>query len=186
MRQQNGVAGPAYQLVQTRSNFRGSQTTSLERPVHRPAHCRGRSINTNRTMYNVRDVTAVCGLHAVDYIALPAGSLPPTESMPCTADISCCWVWRLGFLYQFSMSSIVCGRGRFSVSGKKKVSMPLPTARPPNSKPGSHGTMRVCVNIKKQDKTKWLPALVYVLENWNATRWIKTARNHYILWSLGS
>ena len=41
--------------------------------------------------------------------------------------------------YQCSMSSIVCGSGRPSVSGSSSVSRPAAVDRPPNNRPGNHG-----------------------------------------------
>jgi len=42
--------------------------------------------------------------------------------------------------YHCSISSIVCGSGRFSVSGSSRVSRPAAVDRPPNSRPGNHGS----------------------------------------------
>jgi len=43
-------------------------------------------------------------------------------------------------LYHSSMSSIVCGSGRCKVSGSNRLSRPAAVDRPPNSRPGNHGS----------------------------------------------
>jgi hypothetical protein len=45
-----------------------------------------------------------------------------------------------GFIDQLSMSSMVWGRGRFKVSGRKKTSNPAARDRAPNRMPGNQGT----------------------------------------------
>ncbi len=47
-------------------------------------------------------------------------------------------------LLQFSISSIVWGRGRLRVSGRRNTRRPTPMDRLPNRIPGSQGTLRAC------------------------------------------
>ena len=45
--------------------------------------------------------------------------------------------------FQFSISSILCGRFRPSVSGRTSTSDATPSAIVPNTKPGNHGMIRI-------------------------------------------
>lgn len=64
-----------------------------------------------------------------------------------STDAISCWLSR-GFFFFFSlssfdhssMSSMVCGRGRFRVSGRNNVTRPPTIDKIPKSGPGSHGT----------------------------------------------
>jgi len=51
----------------------------------------------------------------------------------------CCCCCCLPGEYHCSMSSMVCGSGRCSVSGSNRVSRPATVDRPPNNSPGNHG-----------------------------------------------
>lgn len=67
-----------------------------------------------------------------------------------------CWVlrpWR-----QFSTSSIVCGRGRPTVSGSSRVNPAAMTAITPNTAPGNHGATRIC----KMSYKTWM----YIFSTW--------------------
>jgi len=61
----------------------------------------------------------------------------------------CCWAGVcLPGEYHCSMSSIVCGSGRPSVSGNSSVSRPAAVDSPPNNKPGNHGSSFACAHVQ--------------------------------------